>query len=308
MSIAQQEAEINRQLHLNDPLIVQYFYWLAAFLQGNWGQTSTSVYSGTVTGAIVLFYPNTIVLAIFSAILITIIGIPLGVASAVRKDSIFDQLTRVISFAGFSIPVYWLGLLLIIVFASSNVSPYLNWFPIGGTVDPRLVASSTWFQGGVSSPTHLLILDALINGRPDIFVNALLHLVLPVLTLTFGVIASVLRVTRSSMQDSLNQDYIRTARAKGLSEKTVINVHARRNALIPVVTLMGFLVANLLGGVVLTETVFNYIGLGYWGTQALLNGDVGGIMGVTFIFGLTFIVANLGADIVYGYIDPRIRY
>jgi ABC-type dipeptide/oligopeptide/nickel transport system permease component len=306
--IAQQEAAVNAQLHLNSPLIVQYFYWLSAFVQGNWGQTSTSVYQGTVIGAITLFYPNTIVLAAFAAILIAVIGIPLGVTSAVRKDSIFDQLTRVISFAGFSIPVYWLGLLLLIIFASSNVSPYLNLFPIGGVVDARLIGSATWFQGGISYPTHLLILDALINGRPDIFLDALWHLVLPVLTLTFSVIASILRVTRSSMQDSLNQDYVRTARAKGLSEKMVINVHARRNAMIPVVTLMGFLIANLLGGVVLTETVFNYIGLGYWATQALINGDVGGIMGVTFIFGVTYVIANLGADIVYGFMDPRIRY
>jgi ABC-type dipeptide/oligopeptide/nickel transport system permease component len=306
--VAQQEAAVNAQLHLNDPLIVQYFYWLSAFLQGNWGQTSTSVYTGPVTGAIALFYPNTLVLAVFSAILIAAIGIPLGVTSAVRKDSIFDQLTRVISFAGFSIPVYWLGLLLLIVFASANISPYLNIFPIGGVIDARLIGQASWFQNGISYPTHLLILDALLNGRPDVFANALMHLVLPVLTLTFGVIASILRVTRSSMQDALNQDYVRTARAKGLSERIVINVHARRNALIPVVTLMGFLVANLLGGVVLTETVFNYLGLGYWATQALFNGDVGGIMGVTVIFGITYIAANLVIDIVYGFIDPRIRY
>ena len=303
-----QEQQLAERFHLNDPLYIQYFYWIAAFLQGNWGYTKTTIYSGTVLDAISLFFPNTFVLAVLASILTGIIGIPLGVWSAVRKDSLLDQATRVISFAGYSMPLFWLGLLLIIVFSTSNVCSCLNIFPISGTVTVSLISGVNWYNNGISYPTHVLVIDSLIHGRVDVFVDALMHLVLPVVTLTYGVMASVLRVMRSSMQDTLNQDYIRTARAKGLEEKTVIKVHARRNALIPVFTLLGYTIASLLGGVVLVEAVFNYLGIGYWTTQAMLNGDVGGIMGATVIFGLAFIFANLGVDLAYGFIDPRIRY
>jgi peptide/nickel transport system permease protein len=306
--VAVQEQQLAERFHLNDPLYVQYFYWLAAFVQGNWGYTQTSIYSGTVLNAISLFFPNTLVLAVLASILTGIIGIPLGVWSAVRKDSVLDQATRVISFAGYSMPLFWLGLLLIIVFSTSNVCSCLNIFPISGTVTVSLISGVNWYNNGISYPTHVLVIDSLIHGRVDVFVDALMHLVLPVVTLTYGVMASVLRVMRSSMQDTLNQDYIRTARAKGLEEKTVINVHARRNALIPVFTLLGYTIAWLLGGVVLVEAVFDYLGIGYWTTQAMLNGDVGGIMGATVIFGLAYIFANLGVDLAYGFLDPRIRY
>lgn len=306
--VSVQEQELAQRFRLNDPLIIQYGYWLGAFLQGNWGYTHTTIYSGTVTSAIDLFFPNTLMLAIPAVILTALIGIPLGVWSAVRKDSVADQATRVLSFIGYSIPIYWLGLILIIVFGSSSVCGCLNIFPISGTVSVSLMAGVTWYHNGISSPTNVLILDSLIHGRLDIFYNALQHLVLPVLTLTYATMASVLRVTRSSMQDTLNQDYVRTARAKGLSERAVINVHARRNALIPVFTLLGAVIASLLGGVVLVEEVFNYLGIGYWTTQAILNGDVGGIMGATVVFGLAFIFANLFVDIIYAFLDPRIRY
>jgi ABC-type dipeptide/oligopeptide/nickel transport system permease component len=306
--VAVQEQLLAERFHLNDALPVQYFYWLAAFLQGNWGYTQTSIYSGPVLDAINLFFPNTLVLSIISSILTGLIGIPLGVWSAVRKDSLLDQATRVISFVGYSIPLYWLALVLVIVFSTSNVCSCLDIFPITGVVSMSLIGGVGWYSSGISYPTHVLVVDSLIHGRPDIFEDALMHLALPVITLTYGVMASILRVMRSSMQDTLNQDYIRTARAKGLAEKTVINVHARRNALIPVFTLLGYTIAWLLGGVVLVEAVFNYLGIGYWTTQAMLNGDVGGIMGATVIFGLTFIFANLGVDIAYGFLDPRIRH
>jgi ABC-type dipeptide/oligopeptide/nickel transport system permease component len=306
--VAVQEAQLSQRFHFGDPLIVQYFYWLSAFVQGDWGYTQTAIYDGTVISAITLFFPATLVLAVFSSILTGIIGIPLGVWSAVRKDSVLDQATRVASFAGYSIPIYWLGLILIIVFASNTVSPLLNIFPISGTVNPSLAGSLSWYSNGVSYPTHIMMIDALLHGRLDVFVDAVMHLVLPVVTLTYGILAGVLRVMRSSMQDTLNQDYIRTARAKGLPENIVVNVHARRNALIPVFTILGYLIASLLGGVVLIEAVFNYVGIGYWTTQALLSGDVGGIMGATVIFGLAFVFANLVVDILYGFLDPRIRY
>jgi ABC-type dipeptide/oligopeptide/nickel transport system permease component len=298
--IATQEAVLTQKFHLNDPLIVQYFYWLSAFFQGNWGYTNTPIYDGTVTGAISLFFPNTLVLAVIATALVGLLGIPLGVWSAVRKDSLFDQSTRVVSFIGYSVPLYWLALILIIAFARV--------LPASGNVSVTLVGGLSWYSNGVSYPTHILLIDSLLHGRINIFENAFLHLILPVITLTYGFMASILRVMRSSMQDTLGQDFVRTARAKGLPEGVVINVHARRNALVPVFTLLGYTIASLLGGVVLVETVFNYLGIGYWTTQALLAGDVGGIMGAVVVFGLTFIVANLAVDILYGYLDPRIRY
>jgi peptide/nickel transport system permease protein len=306
--VAIQEEQLAQKFHLQDPLIVQYFYWIAAIIQGDWGNTKTSIFSGPVTDAISLFFPNTLVLTLFSSIIVGVTGIPLGVWSAVRRDSLGDQATRVISFIGYSMPVYWLALILIILFGSSSICSCLDFFPSSGIVSLTLIGGLSWYQNGVSYPTHVLLIDSVLHGRLDILGDAFLHLTLPVIALTYGVVAGVIRVMRSSMQDVLNQDYIRTARAKGLSEKVVINVHARRNALIPTVTLLGYTVAYLLGGVVLVEAVFNYLGIGYWVTQALLNGDIGGIMGATIVFGLTFIFANLVVDLLYGVLDPRIRY
>jgi ABC-type dipeptide/oligopeptide/nickel transport system permease component len=303
-----QQQQLSARFHLNDPLVIQYFYWLVAFVQGDWGYTQTSIYSGRVTDAIALFFPNTLVLAILASILSVIIAIPLGVMSAVRKDSVIDEVTRVVSFAGYSIPIYWLALLLIIAFASSSVCGCLNIFPKTGIVDIVLVGSTDWYHSGISYPTHVLLIDSLLHGNLEVFEDAVMHLILPVITLTYGIMAGILRVMRSSMLDTLNEDYIRTARAKGLSEKEVVDGHARRNALIPVLTVIGYLVAYLLSGVVLVETVFNYLGIGYWTTQALLGGDVGGVMGATVIFGLVYIFSNLAVDILYATVDPRIRY
>jgi ABC-type dipeptide/oligopeptide/nickel transport system permease component len=307
-NIAGQEAAVEKLLHLNEPLPVQYIYWLSALFHGDWGYTHTGIYNGPVSQAILVFYPNSLILALLSFILITAISIPLGVWSAVRRNSMGDQLTRVVSFVGYSVPIFWFGLLLILLFASNFVNSSLNILPISGTVSIELMAGQTWYSQGISYPTHLLLLDALIHGKFNIFENALAHLVLPVIALTYGTLAGVLRITRSSMLDTLSQDYVRTARAKGLSENSVVKVHARRNALIPVTTLLGFTIAALLGGVVLIETVFDYLGLGYWTTQAFLSNDLGGIMGATVIFGLTFMLANLVVDITYGFLDPRIRY
>lgn len=303
-----QEQQLSARFHLNDPLALQYVYWLEAFIQGDWGYTQTSIYSGRVIDAIALFFPNTLVLAVFSSILAVLIGIPLGVWSAVRKDSFVDQITRIVSFAGYSVPLYWLALLLIVAFASSSMCSCLDIFPKSGTIDIVLIGAASWYRGGTSYPTHVLLIDSLLHERLDIFKDAVMHMVLPVITLAYGIMAGILRVMRSGMLDTLNEDYVRTAWAKGLSESEVIKGHARRNALIPVLTVVGYLVAYLLSGVVLVEAVFNYVGIGYWTTQALLGGDLGGVMGATIIFGLAFIMANLIVDVLYAVVDPRIVY
>nr|WP_230955561.1 ABC transporter permease [Sulfolobus acidocaldarius] len=176
------------------------------------------------------------------------------------------------------------------------------------SLSPTLASNLSWYVNGVSYPTHIVIIDALIHGNLTAFANAILHAILPALTLALSTIAGIMRILRASMLEVLDQDYVRLARAKGVPEKVVINLHARRNALIPVLTLYGYTVASLLGGAVVIEDIFSYPGMGYWTTQALLNNDVGGIMASTLIFGIVFVIASLLLDIIYALIDPRIRY
>ncbi len=306
---ALEKAQLIKQFHLNDPIWVQYFYYIYALLQGNWGLTKTDIFTGPVTTAIALFMPNTIQLAIVAYIIAMIIAIPAGTASAVRKNSFFDQLTRFIAFVGISLPVFWLAEILIELFATPTVSPSLDILPISGTVDPNLLQGVNWINPslGISYPTHILMIDALIHGNILIFISAIRHVILPAATLAFTSIAGIMRYMRASMMETLNQDYVRTARAKGVPEKIVIKKHARRNALIPVVTVSGLLFAGLLGGVVVIEEIFNYPGMGYWTYWAMYSMDAGGIMGSTIVFGLILVTANLVVDILYALIDPRIR-
>jgi len=299
----QQLQALIERFHLNEPIYVQYFYWLYQIIMGDWGYTNTPIYSGPVTTAIALFLPNTIMLAIFSAILVWLIGIPLGIYSAVNRDSIGDHTIRVSSFTLYAMPIYLIAIMLIIVFGV-----YLRILPFNGPVNPLLVAELDWYKNGISYPTHILLLDALIHGNWIVALDALLHLILPALTLALAIMASLIRILRASMLEVLEQDYIRLARSKGIPEKVVINLHARRNALLPVATSFGYTVAYLLGGAVIIEAVFNFPGIGYWTTQALIANDVGGIMAATLLFGLILVFTTLILDILYAFIDPRIRY
>ncbi|MEM4312799.1 MAG: ABC transporter permease [Thermoplasmata archaeon] len=303
-----QRQQLINEFHLNDPIWVQYYYYMVGLFQGNWGYTRTPIYTGPVINAITIFLPNTIQLAIVSFIIAVIIGIPAGQASAVRKDSLLDQLTRVIAFVGISLPVFWLAQILSLAFATNTISPTFNILPLSGTVDPTLIAGVSWINSeGISSPTHVMMIDALIHGNLPIFFSAIRHVILPAATLAFTTIAVIMRYMRSSMVETLNADYVKTARSKGIPERVVIRVHARRNALIPVVTVLGLTFAGLLAGVVVIETIFNYPGMGYWTVQALLNYDTGGIMGSTILFGIILVSANFIVDLLYAYIDPRIR-
>ncbi len=246
-----QYNELVKEFHLNDPLWVQYYYYLVSLFQGNWGYTRTAIYTGPVIDAITIFLPNTIQLSIVAFIIAVLIGIPAGTVSGVKKDSLTDQITRVIAFVGISLPVFWLAQILSLAFVR--------------------------------------------------------HVILPATTLAFTTIAPIMRYMRASMVESMNQDYVKTARSKGIPEKIVIKKHARRNALIPVTTVLGLIFAGLLGGVVVIEEIFNYPGMGYWTVQALINYDTGGIMGSTLLFGLILVTANFVVDLLYAYIDPRIR-
>jgi ABC-type dipeptide/oligopeptide/nickel transport system permease component len=273
--------QIIQKYGLNDPIYVQFWHWLTAALHGNLGYSTTA--QMPVAQAIGSFFPATLELVIWSVVPIVVIGIWLGIQAAVHKDTVIDQAARLFSIVGYSFPTFVFGLLVLMLFYAR-----LQWFPPGRLSDwADVIVHSRAFI----NYTGMHSFDALLNLRFDIFADSMRHLILPVLTLAYVSWALILRVTRSSMLEVINQDYIRTARSKGLSERLVVNKHARPNAMIPVVTIGGLLLIGLLNGVVITETVFNYHGMGYFLAQAALRFDAVSVLGVT----------------MYSFLDPRIR-
>jgi peptide/nickel transport system permease protein len=227
------------------------------------------------------------------------VGIWLGVKAAVNQNKFIDQAARVYSIIGTSFPTFVFGLLLLMLLYAGP-----QYFMPGKMSD---WVSKLVFSGDFKQYTHLLSIDALLNLRFDIFWDALRHMIMPILTLSYITWATYVRVTRSSMLETLRMDYVTTARAKGLSEKTVINQHARPNAMLPIVTMAGSTIVGLLGGVVITETVFNYPGIGKAAADAAANLDVVTVLGLAIFSGSILIISNLVVDIVYAFIDPRVR-
>ncbi|MEX2534346.1 MAG: ABC transporter permease [Trueperaceae bacterium] len=290
---------IIEQYGLEDPWYMQYGRWLQELLQGNLGYSRTT--SEPVLETIRERFPVTLELALYSIIPILGVGVWLGTAAALNRDRFVDQLTRLISIVGWSLPTFVLGIWLLVIFYGA-----LGWFE-PGRVSTRFVVEMAG-GGGFEHYTGMLTLDALLNGRLDLFWNAFSHLVLPVITLATVSSAQIMRVMRSSLLDTLSQDYVRTARAKGLEERVVNNKHARRNALIPVITLSGFVLIGLINGVVITETIFNYPGLGQWAAAAAVNLDYAAVLGFAVFTAIAVVLANLLVDVLYGIVDPRIRY
>ncbi len=282
---------------LNKPIHVQYYNWLREVFHGNMGWSQTA--RQPVVEAIKAFFPATLELTLYSFIPIMIIGVWLGTAAAVHRDKLIDHISRVFSISFRSLPSFVWGLLILMILYGR-----FNWFPPG-----RLSLEADLFvrSGQFHFYTRLMTVDALLNGKFGIFVDALRHLMGPVLTLTMISIALLVRITRSSMLEVLRQDYVRTARAKGLAEPVVINVHARKNALIPVITLSSLTFVGLLGGVVITETIFNFPGIGRWGAFAAQQLDIPGVTGFAMFVAALTVLGNLAADILYAYFDPRVR-
>jgi peptide/nickel transport system permease protein len=294
---------------LNDPIPVQYWHWLVGrkdditgeirggVLRGDlgWSQVGRSSV-GKVIGRRL---PATAELALWTVIPMIGVGIWLGVLSAVNHNRFIDQVLRVFSIVGWSIPTFVFGLIVLMIFYAK-----LDWFPPSRLSDwaTQVVQSDAFTRY-----TQMNTIDALLNLRFDVFLNSLRHLVLPIVTLAYLNWAYMLRVTRSSMLDTLRQDYMTTARAKGLNERVVVWKHAVPNGLIPVITVGGLILIGLLNGVVITETVFNYPGMGSFLAQAALSLDVVSVLGVTLFSSIVLVGGNLIVDVLYGFIDPRIR-
>lgn len=287
---------IKDKYRLEDPIYTQYIYWLKGVLEGDLGYSQTA--NQYVTTAIADKFPDTFELALLSIFFAVVIGIYSGTISAVRANSAVDQGTRVVSLVAVSIPVFWLGLMLLMVFYL-----WLGWAPVptGRYSTPEFNVTE------IKTYTHFLLIDTLLNGRLDFFWDVVKHLILPAITLAFATTALIVRMMRSSMLEVLGSEYVKTARSKGLPESVVIKKHARRNALIPTTTVIGLSFGGLLGGAVLTETIFNWPGLGEWSARAALNLDSAGIMGITLITAIIYVLANLIVDLVYAYLDPRVR-
>ncbi len=301
---------IIRKYKLDRPIYEQYWLWLVGqkdretgeyiggIIRGNFGYSQTA--SQPIADMIKLRFPATVELALWSVLPILGVGVWLGVLSALNHNRFIDQAGRVFSILGWSFPTFVFGLLVLMIFYAK-----LGWFPPGRLSDwaNQIIITGEEF----TSYTHLVTVDALLNGRMDIFWDALRHLFLPIVTLSYLSWALMLRVTRSSMLDVLRQEYITTARSKGLSRRAVIWQHAVPNGLIPVITIGGGTVVGLLNGVVITETIFNYPGIGSATAEAALHLDVVTVLAMSLFTGFILIVANLIVDILYGVVDPRVR-
>ncbi|MEM9002950.1 MAG: ABC transporter permease [Cyanobacteria bacterium P01_F01_bin.86] len=290
----EQVAILRERMGLNEPLPLQYLTFLGSLLQFDLG---TSIFTGVpIWEEIKLRWPATFELSVMAMLIALLLGIPAGVIAAVRKNSLVDNVTMSGSLLGVSMPVYWLGLLLVYLFAVN-----LQWLPPSGRIGINV--------GYEFEPiTGFFILDAIVQGNFAALRDVVAHLVLPAVTLSTIPLAILARITRSAMLEVLSQDYIRTARAKGLWEFWVIGKHALKNAMLPVVTIVGLEFGTLLGGAILTETIFSWPGIGKWIYEGILQRDYPVVQGGVVFVAFVFVLVNLVVDISYAFLDPRIQY
>ena len=282
---------IRHEHGLDRPLYVQFGVYIAHVFRGDLGKSILT--RRPVTADIADYFPATFELTTTALLLAVIVGIPLGIVSAVHKDKILDQLSRLTSVIGVSTPIFWMGLLLMLVF-------YVR---LGVLPGPGRITGNP--------PAHitgLFILDSVLTGDWRALGDSFLNLVMPAFVLGYAVLARVVRMTRSSMLEVFGQDYIQTARAKGLVERAVVYKHALRNALIPTLTVVGLAYGELLGGAVATELIFAWPGMTHYVVRSMTSLDFPAVMGVTMVIALIYILVNLLVDISYAFIDPRIRY
>jgi len=285
---------LRENLGLDDPLWLQYIHYLGKLLHLDFG--ASIINNKPFLTEFGVRFPATIELAVAAMIFAVALGIPLGRLAARHTQGLIDGSVTIISLFGVSIPVFVLALTLVYIFAVE-----LRWLPTQGRIDPRAAVN-------LETPTGFMLIDTLLAGRPDLFVDALRHLVLPAIALGTIPLAIITRITRAAVLDVNNEDYVRTARAKGLGEKRVNSRHIMRNAWLPVVTVLGLQVGGLLAGAVITETVFGWGGVGRYVVDGIGNRDYFVVQSTILIFALVFLVVNLLVDILYAVLNPRIRY
>ena len=294
-------AGIRLRYGLDEPEIVQYFIYLTNLFKGDWGLSTSIGADQPVLTVLARLFPATIELAIIAMILAVILGIPLGIISATKKDKVADHVTRVFALTGVSMPIFWFGLMLkYVLFYQLSIHDLPN-LPGGDRYNIRRFT--------YTPTTGFLLFDSLlIEHDMYLFVDAVVHLIMPAFCLGYITLAIITRMMRSSMLEVIKEDYITLAKSKGLTERIVIYRHALRNALIPTVTVIGLAFGGLMTGAVLTETIFNWPGLGRWAVRAILNSDMAAINGFTLLVAFIFVTANLIVDLIYGILDPRIRF
>jgi dipeptide transport system permease protein len=286
-------AELRHEMGLDQPIWKQFVDYVWGLAHGDFGVSIIT--KNPVLQEFLTLFPATVELSVCALLFAVIIGIPAGVIAASRRGGVYDQTLMGLALTGYSMPIFWWGLILILL-----VSNTLGWTPVSGRVD--------LIKYYYPSVTGFMLIDSLLSGEKGAFADAVRHLILPTIVLGTVPLAVIARMTRSSMLEVLEEDYVRTARAKGLAPYRVIGIHALRNALIPVVTVIGLSVGSLLAGAVLTETIFSWPGVGKWLIESIGRRDYPALQGGILLISSIVIVVNLLVDLTYGLINPRIRH
>lgn len=289
---AERHAQLLHEYGLDRPLLVQYGIYIGRVLHGDLGKSIVTQES--VVREFAALFPATVELALCAMLFALLLGLPAGIIAAVRRNSALDHGVMGVSLTGYSMPIFWWGLLLILLF-----SVQFGWTPVSGRIDVKYFIEPT---------TGFLLIDSLLSDEKGALWSAASHLILPTIVLGTNPLAVIARMTRSSMLEVLSEDYIRTARAKGLSKLRVVGLHALRNALIPVVTVIGLQVGVLFTGAILTETIFSWPGVGKWMIEAIARRDYPVLQGGLLLLGVMVMMVNLLVDLTYGIINPRIRH
>ena len=285
-------AELLKAYGLDQPVLVQYGIYIGRVLQGDLGKSIIT--HEPVLNEFLALFPATIELALCAMVFGLLLGIPAGILAAVKRNSILDHGVMGVSLTGYSMPIFWWGLLLILLFSVG-----LDLTPVSGRLDVKYFIEPT---------TGFMLIDSLLSKNKGAFRSTVAHLILPTIVLGTHPLAVIARMTRSAMLEVLGEDYIRTARAKGLSNLRVVSLHALRNALIPVVTVIGLQVGVLFTGAILTETIFSWPGVGKWLIEAISRRDYPVLQGGMLLLGVVVMLVNLMVDLTYGIINPRIRH
>lgn len=281
------------ELGLDRSLPEQFFTYFQSIIHFDFGQSNVT--RNSVAADLARVFPATLELAILAIFIGTIVGVPLGIASAVKRGTWLDHVGRIIALLGYSAPIFWLGTMVILIFYAR-----LQWIPGGGRID-------LYNDGLVVGPTGMLLVDSILTGEWEVFWSALHHIAAPALLLGYAAMAYLSRMSRSFMLEQLTQEYILTARAKGLGERPIIWKHAFRNIRVQLLTVITLAFCGLLDGAVLIETVFGWPGLGQYLTAALFYADMNAVLGAVLLIGLISILINLLTDVVYRFVDPRTR-